>query len=176
MKPGTAAIALLVFWPAAFASAQQEAAGQNPNRAVLERQVRERAAQITRQRLGLTDTQMQQLERVNSRFGPQLTSVASEERDTRRQLRQQMAPGAQPDQARVSALIDASLRLQKQRIALIEAEQKELAAFLTPVQRARYLALQAQFRNRADQLARQNSGARPRGGRRRPPGGGPPRQ
>jgi len=54
---------------------------------------------------------------------------------------------------------------------LIEAEQKELAAFLTPVQRARYIALQAQFRNRAEQLSRQNSGGRPRGGRRGPPKG-----
>lgn len=173
MKLGIAAIAFLSFGLAASATAQQERVARNPNRAALERQVRERAAQITRQRLGLTDTQMQQLERVNSRFAPQLTAVVKQERETRRQLRQQMAPGAQVDQSRVSALIDESLRLQKQRIALIEAEQKELAAFLTPVQRARYLALQAQFRNRAEQLARQNSGTRPRGGRRRPPPGGP---
>lgn len=174
MKLRAAAIAFLVLSPVTSAAAQQEGTPRNPNRAILERQVRERAAQITRQRLALTDDQMQQLERVNSRFGPQLTTVATEERETRKQLRQQMAPGAQADQARVSALIDASLRLQKQRIALIEAEQKELAAFLTPVQRARYLALQAQFRNRADQLSRQNSGARPRGGRRRQLPDGPP--
>lgn len=172
MKLRFAAIASLFLVPGLSASAQQDRGDQNPNRAVLERQVRERATQITRQRLGLSDTQMQQLERVNTRFAPQLGSVAMEERDTRKQLRQQMMAGAQADQSRVSALIDASIRLQKQRIALIEAEQKELAGFLTPVQRARYIALQAQFRNRADQLARQNSGARPRGGRRRQPPGG----
>ena len=172
MKLRISAVALLSFC-AVSAAAQEERPAQNPHRAVLERQFRERAAQITRQRLGLNDTQMEQLERVNSRFAPQLTSVARQERETRRQLRQQMAPGRQADQSRVSALIDASLHLQKQRIALIEAEQKELAAFLTPVQRARYLALQAQFRNRAEQLARQNAGARARGGRRRPPPAGP---
>ena len=162
-------VAVLVLCPTLVASAQQAPA--QPNRAALERQLRERAAQITRQRLGLSDVQMQQLERVNSRFAPQLTALATQERNARRQLRQLLTVDTQPDQARVSDLIDTSLRLQKQRIALIEAEQKELAAFLTPVQRARYLALQAQFRNRAEQLSRQNSGRGVRGGRRRPPPG-----
>jgi hypothetical protein len=54
----------------------------------------------------------------------------------------------------VSALLDNALRLQKQRIALVEAEQRDLARFLTPVQRAGYLALQAQVRRRAQELAR----------------------
>jgi periplasmic protein CpxP/Spy len=151
-------------------SATGQANARNANRAQLEQRVRERAAAITRERLVLNDSQMQQLQRVNTRFGPQLSAVATQERTSRRQLRQELM-AAQPNQTRVSALLDASIRLQKQRIALIEAEQKELAAFLTPVQRARYLALQAQFRNRADQLSRQNSGGRGRGTRRPPPGG-----
>ncbi|MDQ3674277.1 MAG: Spy/CpxP family protein refolding chaperone [Gemmatimonadota bacterium] len=164
-------VAALLCCSSVIAAAQQAPA--NPNRAALERQLRERAAQVTRDRLGLNDAQMQQLQRVNARFAPQLSSIATQERDARRQLREQMVAGDAADQVRVSDLIDASLRLQKQRIALIESEQKELAAFLTPVQRARYIALQTQFRNRADQLARQNSGAGQRGGRRRPPPGGP---
>jgi len=113
---------------------------------------------------------MQQLQRVNTRFGPQLSAVVIQERTSRRELRRELT-AAQPNQARVSTLLDTSIRLQKQRIALIEAEQKELATFLTPVQRARYLALQAQFRSRADQLSRQNSGGRGRGMRRQAPGG-----
>ena len=168
MKLRNALAALVLCLPLVAAGQQAQA---NPNRAALEKQLRERAALITRQRLGLNDAQMQQLERVNTRFAPQLSAVARQEREARRELRQQLMPGGQANQSRVSDLIDTSLRLQKQRLALIEAEQKELAAFLTPVQRARYLALQAQFRHRAEQLSRQNSGARPRGGRRRlPPG------
>ncbi len=167
MRFPLAVVASLLLTPALLPGQQT---GANPERAVLEQQVRARAAQITRKRLGLTDAQMQQLQRVNSRFGPQLGAVANEERTTRRQLRQELMADQQANQARVSTLLDASIRLQKQRIALIEAEQKELAAFLTPVQRARYIALQAQFRNRADQLSRQNGGARQRGMRRPPPG------
>src|SRR5687767_12167664 len=168
MRLAVAISAALLTWSTVPAVAQPNA--RNGNRAMLEQQVRERAAAITRERLGLTDPQMQQLQRVNTRFGPQLSAVVSEERSSRRQLRQELI-AAQPNQARVSTLLDASIRLQKQRIALIEAEQKELASFLTPVQRARYLALQAQFRSRADQLSRQNSGGRGRGMRRQAPGG-----
>lgn len=167
----TAVVAALVLCPVLAAQTQQAPGNPTANRTALERQLRERTAQITRQRLGLNDGQMQQLERVNSRFAPQLSSVAMQERDARRQLRQQMMAGTEADQARVSALLDTSLQLQKQRIALIEAEQKELAVFLTPVQRARYIALQTQFRNRAEQLSRQKGGAGFRGGRRRPPPG-----
>ena len=168
MRLAVAMSVALLTWATVPAVAQPNA--RNANRAMLEQQVRERAAALTRERLGLTDAQMQQLQRVNTRFGPQLSAVVMEERSSRRQLRQELT-AAQPNQARVSTLLDASIRLQKQRIALIEAEQKELAAFLTPVQRARYLALQAQFRNRADQLSRQNSGGRGRGMRRPPPKG-----
>lgn len=168
MRLALAVSVALLAWPAGSASTQPNP--QKANRAVLEQQVRERAATLTRERLGLNDAQMQQLQRVNTRFGPQLSAVTTQERTSRRQLRQELM-AAQPNQARVSTLLDASIRLQKQRIGLIEAEQKELAAFLTPVQRARYLALQAQFRSRADQLSRQNAGGRGRGMRRPPPGG-----
>jgi Spy/CpxP family protein refolding chaperone len=164
MRFHLALIAGVVLVPAL--SAQPVAQQPNPNRVALERQFRQRTGEITKQRLGLTDTQMQQLERVNSRFAPQLSALATQERETRRQLRQDMMAGDQANQQRVSALLDASLSLQKRRIALIEAEQKELAAFLTPVQRAQYIALQAQFRNRAEQLARPGAGG-PRGGMRR---------
>jgi hypothetical protein len=161
MRFHLAIVAVLVATPAL--SGQQLERQPDPKRVALERQLRERTAEVTRQRLGLTDSQMQQLERVNARFAPQLNVLATRERETRRQLRQEMIAGDQANQALVSGLLDASINLQKQRIALIEAEQKELGTFLTPVQRARYIALQAQFRNRAEQLARQ----RPRGGMRR---------
>lgn len=128
------------------------------NRPALEQQFRERVAKLTQNRVGLTDAQMAQLDQSNSRFAPQLAQVAAQEKETRRQLRVEMTSGAQPNQQHVSDLLDASLRLQKQRIAIIEEEQKDLARFMTPVQRARYIALQQQFRRRAQELDGQNAG------------------
>ncbi len=130
------------------------------NRPALDQQFRERVARLTKDRVGLTDAQMAQLEQSNARFAPQLIQIATQERETRRQLRQEMTAGGQPNQQKVSDLLDAAVRLQKQRIAIVESEQKDLARFMTPVQRARYVALQQQFRRRAQELDRQNGGGK----------------
>lgn len=130
------------------------------NRPALDQQFRERVAKLTQDRIGLTDAQMARLKQSNAHFAPQLSQVAAQERETRRQLRQEMTSGGQPNQQHVSELLDASLRLQKQRITIVEAEQKDLARFMTPVQRARYIALQQQFRRRAQELDGQNRGGR----------------
>jgi periplasmic protein CpxP/Spy len=153
--------ALLVLVAATAVDAQPVNAAANPNRVALEQQFRERSAKLAQQRLGLTDAQLAQLEESNARFSPQLNQLVVQERDTRRQLRVEMTSGNQANQQRVSDLLDNTVRLQKQRIALVEAEQKDLARFLSPVQRARYVALQAQFRKRAQELARENAPQRP---------------
>ncbi len=145
-----AILALLV--SGAAARAQRVTPAPTGNRPALERQFRERTARLAQQRLGLTNDQLEKLERSNARFAPQLRQLAAQERDTRDQLRQEMMAGNSANQQHVSDLLDASVRLQKQRIAVVESEQKDLAAFLTPVQRARYIFLQAQFKKRADEL------------------------
>ncbi len=132
-------------------SAGAQGGAQQQNRPVLEQQLRERMATITRQRLQLDDAQMSKLQAVNTRFAPQMAALATQERQTRQQLRQQLT-ATTPDQTQVASLIDNLLRLQKQRIGLLESEQKDLSAFLTPVQRAKYMALQTEIRRRADQL------------------------
>jgi Spy/CpxP family protein refolding chaperone len=150
-----AAISLLL--AATAVKAQPVTGPANPNRVALEQRFREQSAKVAQQRLGLTDAQLAQLAQSNARFAPQQNQLVVQERETRRQLRLEMTAGNQANQQRVSALLDDALRLQKQRIALVEMEQKDLARFLTPVQRAGYLALQAQVRKRAQELARDNA-------------------
>ena len=173
---GFSGLALLL--AATAVNAQPVVAPANPNRAALEQRFREQSAKVAQQRLGLTDAQLAQLSQSNARFAPQQNQLVVQERETRRQLRVEMTAGNQANQQHVSALLDDAMRLQKQRIALVEAEQKDLARFLTPVQRAGYLSLQAQVRRRAQELARDNAtqgqglGQRDgMGGRRRPASG-----
>jgi periplasmic protein CpxP/Spy len=144
------------------ASAQRPANAGSPDRAALEQQFRQRAAALAQQKLGLTDAQLAQLEQTNARYEPQLNQLVSQERETRRQLRLEMSAGNKANQQHVSNLIDNTISLQKQRIAIVEAEQKDLARFLTPTQRAGYLALQAQIRRRAQELTRGGAGQRSR--------------
>lgn len=162
MKPMLRLAILALFVSGLPARAQRVTTAAPGNRPALEQQFKERAAKLAQQRLGLTDAQLEKLEQSNARFAPQLRQLATQDRDVRAQLRQEMMAGNAANQQRVSDLIDATIRLQKQRIAVVESEQRDLAGFLTPVQRARYIYLQAQFRKRAEELsgqgARQNQG------------------
>jgi Fe-S cluster assembly scaffold protein SufB len=146
-------LSLLVWGTSAHA--QAVAAAPQGNRTALEQQFRERTAKLVQQRLGLNDAQLAKLEQSNSKFAPQLRQLAAQERDIRFQLRQEMMAGNSANQQHVSDLLDAAIRMQRQRLGIVEAEQKELAGFLTPVQRARYIALQAQFGKRAQELSGQ---------------------
>ena len=56
------------------------------------------------------------------------------------------------DSTHVSALVQRLIEIQKRRVALVELEQRDLATVMTPVQRARYLALQEQVRRRLEQM------------------------
>jgi hypothetical protein len=109
---------------------------------------------VTQRRVGLTDDQMARLAPVNQRFEMQRREILRRERETRVALRGAVLDSAHADQKRVEQYLEQLLQLQRQRIDLIEREQKELAAFMTPLQRARYLALQEQVRRRIEQ--RQN--------------------
>ncbi|HXG70068.1 MAG TPA: Spy/CpxP family protein refolding chaperone [Gemmatimonadaceae bacterium] len=155
------AIASALALSAATAGAQA-ARGTQPERAALEQQFRERTAEMIRTRLKLTERQMEQLQQVNVRYAPQLNRLSVQERQTRRALRTEISAGDSANQNRIGDLLETSLRVQRERLGIIESEQRELAAFLTPLQRARYLALQAQMRKRAEELTRQGGGNRSR--------------
>jgi len=148
-----AAIAMVFTAATGYAQGMQRAAPEN--RPALEQEFRARVAKLAQQRLGLTDAQMTQLQQSNTRFGPRHAQLGAQERETRRQLRVEMTSNT-PNQQHVDQLLDATLSLQKQRIALIEEEQRDQARFMTPVQRAHYIALQQQFRKRAQELSGRN--------------------
>ena len=88
-------------------------------------------------------------------------------------MREELAVADSANQERVATLLDQMLRIQRDRLALVEDEQRELATFLSPVQRARYLGIQEQLRRRMEEFQRQRqAGDSARPARQRPP---PPR-
>lgn len=118
----------------------------------LESRLRERIAQVVRTQLQLTDDQMHQLQDVNARYEPQRRQLVQQEQYLRLSLRAQLALGAQADQSKVSGYIDQLSRIQQQRLEIFRQEQADLSRFLTPVQRAKYAALQEQLRRRITQM------------------------
>ena len=163
-----AVVTLALSGSASFAQVANTPGGGG-NRPALEQQFRQRVAKLAQQRLELTDGQMTQLQQSNARFAPQLNQIVAQERETRRQLRMELTSPT-PNQQHVGVLLDQSLQLQRQRIDLVAEEQKDLARFMTPVQRARYVALQQQFRRRAQELSRQDPARQGFGGRGLRPG------
>jgi protein CpxP len=141
----------------------------------LERQFRERLAEVVRRRLNLNDAQMRQLGQVNDRFERQRMLLLRDERQVRQALRAEVLAGDSANQSRVSDLLDQALKIQQRRLDLTSQEQHDLSAFMTPVQRAMYFGIQDDLRRRMEEL-RQNRQDRQRrpgalglGGRRTPP-------
>lgn len=179
--PRASMIALLVFVSTNTAAAQggdrpAEAGqaqrgrgnGQGADRSLLERQFRQRLAQRARAELGLTSDQMVTLEDVARRFGQQQRALDQRENQTRKALRQSLmeTPSADQDR-RVGDLHEQLMLLQRQRFDLITAEQKELAGFMTNVQRVRFQGFQENLRRQLQDSFGQRGG--PPGLRRNPP-------
>ena len=133
----------------------------NPRRAQLEAQLRERTGQLVKRRLALSDDQMSKLQSTNRSFEKQRMDLMLRERETRQALRTEMVAGDGANQAKVGQLLDQSIQIQRQRLDLLQSEQRELGKFLTPVQRAKYFGIQNELRKRAQQMRAQQMGQGP---------------
>jgi hypothetical protein len=137
-----------------------------PRRAEAERRFREGVARVVKERLELTDEQMRLLSESNGRFGTRRQALFQKERQLRVAIRREVREGKGADEGTVSSLIDQIIGVQRERLDLLAAEQRDLARFLSPVQRAKYLELQDQVRRRVDRAVGESRRRRPEGGRR----------
>ncbi len=133
-------------------------------RQALEQRLRQRTATVVQQQLGLTADQMRRLGEVNRDMEAERRVLNQQERDVRVSLRAEVMRGDSANQERVARYVDQLIDVQRRRIDLLSREQRALSSFMTPTQRARYLAIQDQVRRRMEDMR----------GRRR--GGGPARR
>lgn len=132
--------------------ARQRPLDTTTQRAQLEMQVRRNFGRLVRQGVGLSDDQMRRLVPVTQRYEQQRRQLQMQERDARMSLRAIVDGGPSGDSARVNQLLQTLIDVQKRRVQILEAEQRDLAAFMTPVQRAKFMAVQEQFRRRLEQM------------------------
>jgi Spy/CpxP family protein refolding chaperone len=124
---------------------------------------RQAIEKLIRNQLQPTEDQMTKLRQIDQQFMPRHRDLDREEQKVRRDLRQAMLDSANVDQGRIGQLLDKMVAFPGRRAAMMEEEQKSLAQVLTPLQRAKFNAIQEQLRRRIEQG---------RGG----PGGPPPRK
>lgn len=149
---------------------QPQAQAGTANRAQLEQQFQQKLYQLTRKRVGLNDEQMNRLVPINQRFEMERRGIQREERQTRLALRDALRDSSQANQPQISGYVDKLVQLQRRKLDLVDQEQRELSQFMTPAQRARYMALQEQVRRRVEQLRRKNVVTDTSGGVQLPPG------
>ena len=144
----------LVVAMAALTEPLQAQAGQRgrpQERMELEAEIRRSFTRVVRQQVGLSEAQMHALSDVTEKFAVDRRRLQTQERSVRMGLQRMLRGDATPDSAVVETAIRQLIAVQKRRVELMEAEQRELAGFMTPVQRARFMALQEQMRRRLEQ-------------------------
>ena len=157
----------LMFGVAAIAALSTSLGAQDTtarrDREDLRRRFQERFGAMIKDRLQLTDSQVVRLGETNRRFEEQRRLLTQQERDVRMSLRDELLATDQSriNQERVSSLLDRAIRVQRQRVELLESEQRELARFLDATQRAKLLGMQEQIRRNVGEMR----------GRRGPPPG-----
>jgi periplasmic protein CpxP/Spy len=124
-----------------------------------------------RQELNLDQPKMRRLNQTEQGFNKQRNELLQTERQTRLALLAAMQDSAGPDQPKIDQYINQLTQVQRKRAELVEAEQKELSSFLTPLQRAQYLSLKERLNRRLQELNQAGRGAPPPSG---PPPGPPP--
>lgn len=125
----------------------------DPEEQALRRQIRQRFNERVKRQLSLSDDQARQLEQTDQKFNRQRADVTRDERDARQGLRALLDDStATPDATKVDQFLQRLVQAQRKRADLLEEEQKELAGFLNPVQRAKFLGLREQLRQTVNAL------------------------
>ncbi len=122
-----------------------------------------------KERVGLSDEQVVKWRAWNVHFDPRRRALWSEEGELRRTLRQQLGRGVTPDEAKVADAMDRFRKLDRNRLALKEEENRELEKFLKPIQSARFFVFQDQVQREMQEMQGRRDGGR--GGRGGPPSG-----
>jgi Spy/CpxP family protein refolding chaperone len=132
------------------------AGGQQP----LARELRQRFGAVVQRQLNLNDENTRRFEKVDRQFEQQRVQLRRDERQARLGLQAALADTANVDQAKIAQYMDQLTHGQRRRADILEAEQKELSTFLTPLQRAKLQGLREQLAQRVKQITQQNGGGR----------------
>lgn len=126
---------------------------QDPER--LREQIVQRFMENYRTQAGLTDEQFARLRASVRQHWEHRRAFQEREREVARALETQLRPGVAADQDSVVRLLDVLVQVQAERIEALRAEQTELAAYLSPVQRAQLVLAFARLERQIEQLIQQ---------------------
>lgn len=148
-------------WMAAVAAlagsplAAQDDSDDSPQAVQMRQQIEARFGQQVREALGLTDEQALQLRNTLGVWAPKRRAIEREERAIKLAMQGQLRPGVAANADSVARLTDRLLKLKVAYAQTFVDEDKELAKFLTPVQRAQFQVMRERLMARIEEIRRQ---------------------
>jgi hypothetical protein len=137
---------------------------RGPRSQQLRAQIEQRFGQRVQTELGLTDQQMDRVRTAERNSRDRHQALNDREQDLRRAVGQQLKPGVAANADSLSRLLEAIAANHVSRAQEEQQEMRDLAQFLTPVQRARLLIMRQALMQRVQAI---------REGRWNPPAGRP---
>ncbi len=123
-----------------------------------ENRIQARINQVVRRRLALTDEQFESLQGVALKIEEERRALRNEEMTSRFTMRQELQSRDRVNETKIGELLEQLPKFERRRLELMEREQRELARFLTPSQRARYVGLQDELRRGVQDIQRRRMG------------------
>ena len=132
----------------------------------LRTQIEQRFSERVQQELKLTPDQATKLRASQERFGTRRRALMQQQQARRRALEDQMQPGVAANSDSVRKLMDAMRDGRAEMLKIEREEDQEMAAYLNPVQRARYQHMRERFIQRVGEMRqmrreREGMGGRP---------------
>lgn len=155
-------------------AAQQPDSGMQDDSTRLEslrQEIQQRYNARAHEVLGLSPAQAAKFDTTQDRVWGQRRDLMLQRRRVNLALQGQMRPGVAANADSVSRLLDARQRVNESLRRVDDQEDRELAGYLSPVQRAQYQTFRGKFRERMGEAlrhqqggggARMRDGARPR--------------
>jgi periplasmic protein CpxP/Spy len=157
MRRHVQCLVLLLITPLFPAAAQQSDSTVKSDS--LRHHIEERFAARVQRELGLTNEQTTKLRTTSQQFGKRRRELHTRYRALRQALREQLQPGVAAKQDSVARLTDAMLDLSIASAQATRDEMRDVARYLTPVQRARFFVMRERLRHRMRE-AHQHQGMR----------------
>jgi hypothetical protein len=153
-------LALLMCGTARLA-AQQPDSGMQDDSARLEtlrQEVQQRYSARAHEVLGLTPAQAAKFDSTQARAWAQRRDLILQRRRINVALQGQMRPGVAAKADSVSRLLDARQRMNESLRGVDDQEDREMAGYLTPVQRAQYQTFRMKVREQMGEAMRHQQG------------------
>lgn len=149
-------LALLAFVGSARA---QDDADDSAQAAEMRQQIETRFGQLVQTNLGLSDQQAMKLRATFQTYNPRRRAMEAEERSIKQALQGQLRPGIAANSDSVARLVDRLLELKVNYAKSFVDENREMSAYLTPVQRAQFQVMRERLMARIEAIRQQRQQA-----------------